>query len=200
MTNSKMTEKEKCFAQMWYDPNGDPSLIQERAVADELCTEINRLSQTSDRRQQLLEKLFPNRADDVTIMNPIWADYGKYTSIGKGSFINRNAYLMDEARITIGENCFIGPNVGLYTANHALVASERNTGIEIALPITLEDNVWLGGNVCIVPGVTIGTGSVIGANSLVSKDIPANVVAAGNPCRVIRPITEADRISHLIQH
>lgn len=200
MTNSKMTEKEKCFAQMWYDPNGDSSLIQERAAADELCAEINRLSQTNDRRQQLLEKLFPNRVDDVMIMNPIWADYGKYTSIGKGSFINRNAYLMDEAKITIGENCFIGPNVGLYTANHALVASERNTGIEIALPITLEDNVWLGGNVCIVPGVTIGTGSVIGANSLVSKDIPANVVAAGNPCRVIRPITEADRISHLIQH
>ncbi|BDZ29795.1 sugar O-acetyltransferase [Lactiplantibacillus brownii] len=196
---SPLTEKEKCFSQMWYDPNGDPSLIHERAQADELCTAINRLGQTSPERQRLLKVLFPNQSKDVTIMNPIWADYGRYTSIGKGTFINRNAYFMDEALITIGANCMIGPNVGLYTANHALVATERNTGIEIALPITLEDNVWLGGNVCIVPGVTIGTGSVIGANSLVSKDIPANVVAAGNPCRVIRKITESDRIAHLIQ-
>ena len=194
----QMTEKEKCFAQMWYDPNGDDSLVKERAVADELCTRINQLGNTSEERQGLLQELFPTKGKDVVIMNPIWVDYGKYTTFGNGTFINRNAFFMDEALITIGKNCFIGPNAGFYTANHALVTEERNTGIEIALPITLQDNVWLGGNVVITPGVTIGEGSVIGAGSLVNKDIPANVVAAGNPCRVIREITEADRISHLI--
>lgn len=183
---------------MWYDPNGDEELITERDKADELCTNINHLSQKSPEREILIQELFPNKGDNVVIMNPIWADYGKYTTIGEGTFINRHAFFMDEALITIGKNCFIGPNVGFYTANHALVASQRNTGIEIALPITLGDNVWLGGHVCITPGVTIGEGSVIGAGSLVNKNIPENVIAADNPCRVIRHITDHDNIPDLI--
>lgn len=195
---SKMTEKEKCFAQMWYDPHGDESLVRERAEADKLCYEINSLSDSSEERQVLLKKLFQNQGADVVIRNPVWTEYGKYTSIGDGTFVNRNAFFMDEALITIGKNCFIGPNVGLYTANHPLIAEERNTGIETALPISIGDNVWLGGNVSVVPGVVIGERSVIGAGSVVTKNIPANVVAAGNPCRVIREITDSDQMSHLI--
>ena len=101
---------------------------------------------------------------------------------------------MDGAPITLGRNCFLGPSCGLYTANHPLNAVQRAQGLERALPITLGDDVWLGGNVVILPGVTIGSGSVIGAGSVVTHDIPPGVVAAGNPCRVLRPITEADRV------
>ena len=99
--------------------------------------------------------------------------------------------------ITIGSHVFIGPNLGAYTAVHPLVAEERNQGLERALPIVIGDNVWIGGDVTILPGVTIGAEAVIGAGSVVTKDVPAGVVAAGNPCRVLRPITEADRIGLL---
>ncbi len=102
---------------------------------------------------------------------------------------------MDCAPITLGSHCFIGPNCGMYTAIHATIAEERNLGLEKALPITIGDNVWMGGNVTILSGVTIGGNTIIGAGSVVTKDIPSNVVAAGNPCRVLRPITEADRIA-----
>ena len=101
---------------------------------------------------------------------------------------------MDCAPITIGKHCFIGPNCGMYTAIHPIVAKERNQGLEMAKPITIKDNVWIGGDVTILPGVTIGEGSVIGAKSLVTKDIPANVIAVGNPCRIVRPITDEDLI------
>ena len=102
---------------------------------------------------------------------------------------------MDGAPVTIGKHCFIGPNCGMYTANHPLNVEERNQGLELAQPITVGDNVWIGADVTILPGITIGEGSVIGAKSLVNKDIPANVIAVGNPCRVVREITEEDRIS-----
>ena len=121
-------------------------------------------------------------------------DYGVNCRIGDGSFLNHGAYLMDGAAITIGKRCFLGPNCGLYTASHPLDPAQRALGLERALPITLEDDVWLGGHVVILQGVTVGAGSVIGAGSVVTRDIPPGVVAAGNPCRVLRPIAEADRI------
>lgn len=189
------TEKEKSFAKEWYDPNGDDELIAERENAMTLCHEINLLPMNSPQREEKLTALFPQKKANVVIMNPVWADYGLYTKIGEGSFINRNAYLMDGGTITIGKHCFIGPNCGLYTANHAFDPLERQTGLEIALPIVLEDDVWLGGDVTITPGVTIGSGSIIGAKSLVNKDIPPNVIAVGNPCRVVRKITPEDRLS-----
>lgn len=142
-----------------------------------------------------MDKLLPNKGENVSILAPFIADYGKNCFIGEGTFINYGAYLMDGAPITIGKSCFIGPNCGMYTATHPLLAEERNRGLEKAKPITIGDNVWLGGDVTILPGVTIGEGSVIGAKSLVNKDIPPNVVAVGNPCRVIRAITEEDRIN-----
>lgn len=188
-------EKEKSFDGEWYDPNGDAELITERELAMNLCHQINLLPMNSPEREPLLAKLFSNKKPNAIIMNPIWADYGLYSTIGEGSFINRNAYLMDGGKITIGNHCFIGPNCDMYTANHAFDPIERRTGLEVALPILIEDDVWIGGDVTITPGVTIGKGSIIGAKSLVNKDIPANVIAVGNPCRVLRVLTEADKLS-----
>ena len=131
---------------------------------------------------------------DVSILAPFYTDYGYNCIIGEKTFINHNAYLMDGATITIGKNCFIGPNCGMYTANHPLIAEERNKGLEKALSITIEDDVWIGADVTILSGVKIGKGSVIGAKSVITKDIPSGVIAIGNPCSVVRPITEADRI------
>lgn len=188
------TEKEKSFDGEWYDPNGDQELCKERDQAMVLCQEINMLHLKDKKRAELLAKLFPHQAENVTILNPIWADYGIYSTIGEGTFINHNAFLMDGGTITIGKHCLIGPNCGMYTGNHALDPLERRTGIETAPPIVIEDDVWVGGDVTILPGVTIGKGSVIGAKSLVNKDIPANVIAVGNPCVVLRELTEADKI------
>ena len=115
-------------------------------------------------------------------------DYGYNIEIGEGSFFNHNIYLMDCAKIVFGKKCFIGPNCGFYTALHPLEVEERNAGLEIAKPIEIGDNVWIGADVTILPGVNIGKNSVVGAKSLVTKDIPANVVAFGNPCRVIRKL------------
>lgn len=190
-----MTEKEKMEAKMWYDANYDEEILKFRAKADDLCFELNNTRpRETEKREEILKKLFPNMEENCVVLSPIYTDYGFYTKIGHNTFINRNAYLMDGCGITIGSHCFIGPNCGMYTAIHATVAEERNQGLEKALPIVIGDNCWLGGDVTILPGVTIGNNTIIGAGSVVTKDIPDNVIAVGNPCRVLRPITDADRI------
>ena len=136
----------------------------------------------------------PGMEENCSILSPFVTDYGCYCRIGHDTFINHNAYLMDGGGITIGQHCFIGPNCGMYTAVHPLIAEERNAGLEKALPIVIGDNCWIGADVTILPGVTIGSNTVIGAKSVVTKDIPDRVVALGNPCRVLRAITEDDRI------
>ena len=191
-----MTEKEKMDAGLWYDANFHPELLAARMKAEELCAAFNAAGPgDTETRSALLRTLIPGLGNGVTILSPFYADYGANCRIGDGSFLNHGVYLMDGAPITLGKNCFLGPNCGLYTANHPLDAAQRAQGLERALPITLGDDVWLGGNVVILQGVTIGSGSVIGAGSVVTHDIPPGVVAAGNPCRVLRPITEADRIN-----
>ena len=190
-----MTEQEKMAAGLWYDANFDPELLAARTKAEELCAAFNAAAPgDAERRGALLRALIPDLGEGVTILSPFYTDYGSNCRIGAGSFLNHGVYLMDGAPITLGRNCFLGPSCGLYTANHPLNAVQRAQGLERALPITLGDDVWLGGNVVILPGVTIGSGSVIGAGSVVTHDIPPGVVAAGNPCRVLRPITEADRV------
>lgn len=194
-----MTQKERMEKALWYDANFDPELLALRENAEELCFRFNHTSpQNAEERENILSQLFPNRGRDTVILAPLYADYGVKTSIGDGTFINHNAYFMDGGTITIGAHCFIGPNCGIYTAKHPLLAEERNRGLEKALPIVIGNNVWLGGDVKIMPGVIIGEGSVIGGGSVVTKDIPAGVVAVGNPCRVVRSITEADRIAERI--
>lgn len=191
-----MTEKEKMAAGLWYDANSDPQLLSDRARAEELCAAFNATPPgDAQGRDRLLRALIPELGKDVVILSPFYADYGVNCRIGDGSFLNHGVYLMDGAPITLGRHCFLGPGCGLYTANHPLDAAQRAQGLERALPITLGDDVWLGGNVVVLPGVTIGSGSVIGAGSVVTRDIPPGVVAVGNPCRVLRPITEADRIA-----
>ncbi len=190
-----MNQKERMENGLWYDANYDEQLLQERLQAEELCFAFNTTRPSDQKtREQILKKLLPHCGAQVHILAPIQADYGCRTTIGEGTEINHGIYLMDGGGISIGAHCFIGPDCGFYTAAHPLLAAERSQGLEKASPIVVEDNVWLGGKVIILPGVTIGKGSVIGAGSVVSKDIPAGVVAAGSPCRVLRQITEQDAI------
>jgi acetyltransferase-like isoleucine patch superfamily enzyme len=166
-----------------------------RKRADELCHRLNVvLGPRDEERDTVMRELIPDLGKDCEILSPLYVDYGAYCHIGARVFVNHGAYLMDGGSITIGDNCFIGPNLGAYTAAHPLLPEQRNTGLEKASPIVIGPDCWLGANVTIMPGVTIGEGCVIGACSLVTKDIPAHSLAMGSPCRVVRAITEADRI------
>lgn len=190
-----MTEREKMEKGLWYDANNDKEILKLREDAEELCYLLNQTSpKMQEKREAVMEQLLPNRGKETTILSPFYTDYGYNCFIGNNTFINHNAYLMDGAPIKIGSYCFIGPNCGMYTATHALIAEERNQGLEKAKPIEVGNNVWIGGDVTILPGVKIGDNSVIGVKSVVTKDIPANVIAVGNPCEVLREITEQDRI------
>lgn len=194
-----MTEQEKMEQGLWYDANFDKALQELRLEAEELCFELNQTRPREvEKRQDILKKLMPELEENCTILSPFMTDYGRYCRIGHDTFINHNAYLMDCGGITIGHHCFIGPNCGMYTAIHPMLAEERNRGLEMAKPIVIGDNCWLGGNVTILPGVTIGEHSVIGAGSVVTKDIPDHVIAVGNPCRVLRRISEKDANSKVV--
>ena len=184
-----MTEKEKMLSGMVYSAIDD-QLLKELNEVKEIIHEYNALkpSQTL-RRFQILKDLLGHVADDEIIVNqPFYCDYGKQIRVGKRFFANFNLTILDEASVTIGDDCFIGPNVSIYTACHSTDPVERNTRREWAEPVTIGDNVWIGGSVTILPGVTIGSNVTIGAGSVVTKDIPDNVVAVGNPCKVIKKI------------
>ena len=190
-----MTEREKSARGLWYDANNNAELLQLREDAEELCFRLNQTApKDKAAREALLRQLLPHRGQNTTILSPFLADYGYNCFIGEKVFLNHGAYLMDGAPITIGAYCFIGPNCGMYTANHPLLAEERETGLEQALPITIGEHCWIGGDVTILPGVTIGSHTVIGAKSVVTTDLPDHVLAVGNPCRVLRSISEEDSI------
>lgn len=198
-----MTEKEKMLAGHLYDPSAEdlPAL---RGKAHDLCRKYNRLSESSaEERNAILRALIPDCGEGVYLQGPIQFDYGCFTSIGEGSYANFNFTVLDCAPVRIGRHVFMGPNVSLYTPVHPLVWQERDfytkadgtvTDREYAREIVIGDNCWLAGGVTVCGGVHIGEGSVIGAGSVVTRDIPAGVFAAGVPCRVIRPITDADRM------
>lgn len=148
-----MTEREKMEKGLWYDANYDAELLEERLQAEDLCFAFNQTRpKESERKEEILKQLLPHKGEHVTILSPFYTDYGYNCRIGEETFLNHNAYLMDGAPITIGKHCFIGPNCGMYTANHPLVAEERNQGLEQARPITIGDNVWIGADVTILPG------------------------------------------------
>jgi len=189
-----MTEKEKMFMQMLHDANNDKELIKERVRAKDMCYEYNNLKPSDVKNQEkLLRKLLGKTKDKFCIIAPFWCDYGYNIEIGENFFANHNCIILDGGKITFGDNVFIAPDCGFYTASHPIDYERRNQGLEYAYPITVGDNVWIGGGVKVMPGVTIGDNVVIGAGSVVTKDIPENVVAAGNPCRVIRQITDEDK-------
>ncbi|GAA3677737.1 sugar O-acetyltransferase [Arthrobacter ginkgonis] len=138
--------------------------------------------------RSVLKELLGQVGDDVEVRAPLYVDYGNQLSIGARTFVNFNLTALDVAPITIGEDCQIGPNVQLLTPTHPLDPQQRRDKLEAAEPITIGDNVWLGGGVIVLPGVSIGDNSVVGAGSVVTKDIPANAVAVGNPARVVRSL------------
>jgi maltose O-acetyltransferase len=194
LTSADMqSERDKMISGHPYKAN-DPLLMEERALAKEILFDFNnsRPAQVEE-RNILVKKLFGKTSAAFYIEPPLRCDYGYNIEIGKNFYANYNLVMLDCAKIIIGDSVFIGPNVGIYTAGHPLHFDLRNQEYEYALPITIGNNVWLGGNVVINPGIKIGDNTVIGSGSVVTKDIPANVLAFGNPCRVIRQITEADK-------
>lgn len=188
-----MTEKEKMLKQMLYDANNDENLLNERAIAKDLCFKYNQLMPSDVKNQKkILKELLGNVDDSTIVVAPFWCDYGYNIRVGKNFFANHNTVILDGAKVTFGDNVFIAPNCGFYTAGHPIDAKRRNQGLEYAYPITVGNNVWIGAGVHVMPGVTIGDHVAIGAGSVVVKDIPSNSVAVGNPCHVIREITEED--------
>ncbi len=184
-----MTEAEKMANQLLYDANGDKDLIKFRNKCKMLCQAYNRMPiDDFDGRKSLLKKLLGRIGSNIIIEPNFWCDYGINIEVGNNFYANHGLVILDAGKVEIGSNVFIGPNVSILTASHPLDPETRNKGLETALPISIGNNVWIGAGVNILPGITIGNNSVIGAGSVVTKNIEDNVVAVGNPCRVIRKI------------
>ena len=185
-----MTEREKMISGEFYDA-GDKELRELRKNARRLTRLFNNTTEEEgSKKKGILKELLGGFQGKLTVELPFACDYGVNIHMGKDVFINFDCVILDCAPVNIGDNVLIAPNVRLYTATHPIEPNLRKEGVEYAKPITIGNNVWIGGGVIITPGVTIGDNSVIGAGSVVTKDIPANVVAVGNPCRVIKSVTE----------
>ena len=188
-----MNQKERMVAGLPYKAWLD-GLEDERLLCKKKIYQFNLLP--PDRREripELLRDLLGKAGKDIWIEPPFHCDYGWNIEVGENFFANYNLTILDVGKVTIGDNAQIAPNVSIYTAGHPIHPDSRNSGYEYGIPISIGNNVWIGGNTVILPGVTIGDNVVIGAGSVVTKNIPANMIAAGNPCRVIREITEEDR-------
>lgn len=189
-----MTEKEKMLAGMMYDANYD-ELAGERIKCKDMCYDYNNLRPSMEKEhKEILKKLLGKVGNNYCITAPFWCDYGYNIELGENFYMNHDCVILDCAKVTFGDNVFVAPQCGFYTAGHPLDYETRNAGLEYAYPITVGDNVWIGGGVKVMPGVTIGSNVVIGGGSVVAGDIPDNVVAAGNPCKVIRAVNETDRM------
>lgn len=174
-----------------YCPDESAELMKEYGHAAELVFKYNNICLTNaEERTEVLGSLLGSMGKNCRILSPFHCDFGYNIHVGEDFFANTGLVILDEAEVKIGNNVFIAPQVGLYTAYHAFDIPTRRRGFEAAKPITICDDVWIGGHVSVLPGVTIGKGSVIGAGSVVNRDIPEGVVAAGNPCRVIRRLDE----------
>ena len=189
-----MTEKEKAAAGYLYNANYDKEILKDIIRCKDLCYELNQLKPSEiNEKDKILRKIFSNIGDNVTVMTPFMVDYGYNTTIGDNFFANHNCQILDGGKVTFGDYVFIAPNCCFTTAEHAIDVEQRNEGLEVALPITIGNNVWIGAGTTVLGGVTIGDNTVIGAGSVVTRDIPSNVIAVGVPCRVLREITEADK-------
>ncbi len=173
---------------MPYDA-GDKILLDELFKCEETCWEINQIHPSRrEEKKALYKKLFARIGDNFRIVGPFFCDYGYNIEIGDHFFANTNCVILDEAKVTFGDHVFIAPNCSFYTAGHPLDAELRNKGVGFAKPIRVGNNVWIGGDVTVLPGVTIGDNVTIGAGSVVTRDIPDNVLAVGNPCRVVKKL------------
>jgi maltose O-acetyltransferase len=185
------TEKEKMLAGELYDPL-DPELVVARDRARDLCQDLNATREADvEARRRILIDLFGAGGEEVWMQPPFFCDYGANIFLGKRVFFNFNCVVLDVCAVRIGDFTLFGPAVQIYTATHPLEAELRRTR-EFAKPVTIGSDVWVGGATVILPGVTIGSRSVIGAGSVVTRDIPDDVFAAGNPCRVVRSLSPAE--------
>lgn len=200
-----MTEQEKMLKGMIYDPS-DKELTEKRIKAHKLSKMFSdTFEDEEEKRTELIKMLVPNMGEGSCLSSPLVFDYGEFTSFGTNCFVNFNLTVLDCCPVTVGNDVFIGPNCSLLTPIHPMLTEERKMrfrpdgsayDLEYAAPIVIEDGCWLAGNVTVCGGVTIGRNSVIGAGSVVTRNIPSGVFAAGNPCRVIREITEKDSIEN----
>lgn len=189
-----MTEWEKAQNGYLYDANNDKEIIESRTRCADLCFEYNNCKPSDiERQKELLSRILGHIGENITITAPFYCDYGFNIYVGDNFYTNHNVTILDGAKVTFGNNVFIAPNCVFSTAGHAIDSEQRNRGLEIALPITIGDSVWIGANVSVLPGVTIGSNTIIGAGSVVNKDIPEGVIAVGNPSKVLRKITAADK-------
>jgi len=183
-----MTEK---MLDVLYD-SGNNELSNERAKCKDLCYEYNRLHPSDiEKQREIIRILFGSTKDSFTVTASFWCDYGYNIGIGENFYVNHNCVILDAAKVTFGDNVFVAPNCGFYTAGHPIDPKQRNQWLEYAYSITVGNSVWIGG-VQVLPGVTIGDRAVIGAGSVGTKDIPSGVIAVGNPCKVIRRIAERE--------
>lgn len=188
-----MTEKEKMLSEQLYVAS-DKTLRTMANQARELLDQFNSAKYTDyQRRQAIIKKLFGHVKENYYVHKPFYCDYGVNISVGDNFYCNFDCVFLDVGKITIGDNVMLGPKVQIYTATHPIDADVRNDGLEYALPVTIGNSVWIGGGAIINPGVTIGDNAIIASGAVVTKDIPANVIAGGNPCRVIRDITDKDK-------
>lgn len=186
-----MTEKEKMLKEELYI--ADEELVQERAQVKDLCYTFNHLLPSyKEEKDEVFKEIVGKVGKNFWVEQPFMCDYGYNIEIGDNFYSNHNLLILDPGKVTIGDNVFIGPNVSFYTAGHPLDKEKRRQQLEYAKKITIGNDVWIGGSVCILPGVTIGNNVVIGAGSVVNKDIPDNVVAAGNPCKIIKSSEEIE--------
>lgn len=201
-----MREEEKIFAGKMFCP-GHPDLVAIKLRCHNLCTEYNRtFEDEKEKRAEIVQQIFGAFGEGSFVQGPLQIHYGVHTHIGKRFFGNFNLTIQDDAPVTIGDDCNFGPNVTIVTPQHPLLPDERRAlktkdGREIrvcyAQPVTIGNDCWFGANVVVCPGVTIGDNCVIGAGSVVTKDIPANSIAVGNPCRVLRTLSETDSMKHM---
>ncbi|MBU3803790.1 MAG: sugar O-acetyltransferase [Candidatus Cellulosilyticum pullistercoris] len=188
-----MTEKERMLSGNLYLAS-DKELVEEHKKSLRLTRLFNTTTEEEiEYRKQLIGELFEKTGKQYYIEPPFRCDYGCHISIGENFFANYDCIILDVNKVKIGNNVMFGPRVTIYTAGHPIDAGVRNTLLEYGKPVTIGDDVWVGGSTVINPGVTIGSNVVIGSGSVVTKDIPSGVIAAGNPCKVIREITEKDR-------
>lgn len=189
-----MTEREKMLEGLLYDANYNEEIVKEREKSKDLCYEYNQLRPSdSENQKAIMSKLLGKIREGFYITAPFYCDYGYNIEIGNNFYTNHNCVILDGAKVTFGNNIFIAPNCCFSTAGHPIDSEQRNVGLEFAHPIKVGNNVWFGAGVIVLPGITIGDDVVIGAGSIVTKDIPSGVIAVGNPCKVIRKITEEDK-------
>lgn len=187
-----MSEKNRMIGGQIYRAN-DPELRADMKHARVLTRLFNQTTEEQQAyRRELTQQLFAKSGADLYIEPPFRTDYGCQTRIGEHVYMNYDCIIIDVAPVTIGNHVFFGPRVGLYTAGHPTTAQERREDLEYGKPITIGNDVWIGGNTVVNPGVSIGNNVVIGSGSVVTKDIPDNVIAVSNPCRVLRPIDAAE--------